>query len=337
MNEKILLEINCLSVQYVSEGEVVHAVNDLSLTIPQGKTLGLVGETGAGKTSTALSVLKLFPKFTGRITGGKIMLAGEDLLEKTESQMGRIRGRRISMIFQDPMTSLNPVLTVRAQIAEVLRLHRTDLNGSALDAEIGRLLEMVGISASRMYEYPHQFSGGMKQRVVIAIACSPELLIADEPTTALDVTIQAQVFNMMRTLRRELGSSMLMISHDLGVVASICDYVAIMYAGEIVEYGTVENVFDGNQKHHPYTEGLFRSIPNIHVASRRLQPIEGLMPEPTNLPDGCKFHPRCPYCMDACRSDSIQTVYCGTHGIKCLLYRADELSDTVSNEVEVAL
>lgn len=339
MNEKILLEINRLSVQYVSEGEVVHAVNDLSLTIPQGKTLGLVGETGAGKTSTALSVLRLLPKFTGRITDGKIMFAGEDLLEKTESQMGKIRGRRISMIFQDPMTSLNPVLTVRAQIAEVLRLHRTDLNGSALDAEIGRLLEMVGISASRMYEYPHQFSGGMKQRVVIAIAiaCSPELLIADEPTTALDVTIQAQVLNMMRTLRRELGSSMLMISHDLGVVASICDYVAIMYAGEIVEYGTVENVFDGNQKHHPYTEGLFRSIPNIHVASRRLQPIEGLMPEPTDLPAGCKFHPRCPYCTAACRSDNIQTVYRGTHGIKCLRYQADELSDTVSNEVEVAL
>ena len=325
--EQMLLEIRNLTVQYVTEGEVVHAVNDITLSIPKGKTLGLVGETGAGKTTTALSILQLLPKFTGKIPAGEILFDGENLLEKTDAQMQKIRGGRISMIFQDPMTSLNPVLTVRDQIAEVIKLHRTDLKGEALDAEIGRLLEMVGIPATRMKEYPHQFSGGMKQRVVIAIAiaCSPELLIADEPTTALDVTIQAQVLNMMRKLRRELGSSMLMITHDLGVVANICDYVAIMYAGEIVEYGTVRDVFDPKRKHHPYTTGLFRSIPDIHVESRRLQPIDGLMPEPTALPDGCKFHPRCSRCTEACTTGSIENVCNATHQIRCNLYRAEEL------------
>jgi len=305
-----LLEIKDLTIQYVTDDEVVHAVNNISLTIPKGKTLGLVGETGAGKTTTALSILRLLPKFTAKIPSGEIWFNGENLLEKTEAQMRKIRGGRISMIFQDPMTSLNPVLTVGDQIAEVLKMHRPDLRGKELEQEIGRLLEMVGIPAFRMTDYPHQFSGGMKQRVVIAIAiaCSPELLIADEPTTALDVTIQAQVLNMMRKLRRELDSSMLMITHDLGVVANICDYVAIMYAGEIVEYGTVEDIFTPGLKHHPYTEGLFRSIPNIQVESRRLQPIDGLMPEPTNLPAGCKFNPRCPHCTEQCKAPVQLTV-----------------------------
>ena len=332
--EQMLLEIKNLTVQYVTEGEVVHAVNNITLSIPRGKTLGLVGETGAGKTTTALSILQLLPKFTGKIPSGEILFDGENLLEKPDVQMRKIRGGRISMIFQDPMTSLNPVLTVRDQIAEVIKLHREDVKGKELDAEIGRLLEMVGIPASRMKEYPHQFSGGMKQRVVIAIAiaCSPELLIADEPTTALDVTIQAQVLNMMRKLRRELNSSMLMITHDLGVVANICDYVAIMYAGEIVEYGTLEDVFDPGRKHHPYTAGLFRSIPDIHVESHRLQPIDGLMPEPTALPDGCKFHPRCPHCTEACMTGTIDSVRNATHEIKCNLYRAEELPGNASNE-----
>ena len=333
-----LLEIRNLVVQYVTEDEVVHAVNDVTLTIPKGKALGLVGETGAGKTTTALSILRLLPKFTGRTAGGEIWFEGNNLLEYTEAQMRKIRGGKISMIFQDPMTSLNPVLTVRDQIAEVLKLHRHDLKGEALDKEIGRLLEMVGIPASRMGDYPHQFSGGMKQRVVIAIAiaCNPELLIADEPTTALDVTIQAQVLNMMRRLRRELDSSMLLITHDLGVVASICDYVAIMYAGEIVEYGTLEDIFDPQKKHHPYTEGLFRSIPNIHVESRRLQPIDGLMPEPTDLPDGCKFNPRCPHCTEACRQGEIAVVQAGTHQIKCSLYQEKDLLAEGSAEKEEA-
>ena len=336
--QNTLLQIDHLTVQYVTEGEVVHAVNDITLSIPRGKTLGLVGETGAGKTTTALSILKLLPKFTGKIASGQILFDGEDLLEKTDAQMGKIRGGRISMIFQDPMTSLNPVLTVRTQIAEVLKIHRENLKGEELDKEIGRLLELVGIPASRMNEYPHQFSGGMKQRVVIAIAiaCNPELLIADEPTTALDVTIQAQVLNMMRRLRRELGSSMLMITHDLGVVANICDDVAVMYAGEVVEYGRVEDIFDPNRKHHPYTEGLFRSIPNIHVSSRRLQPIDGLMPEPTALPEGCKFHPRCPECRENCRSGEIPVVRASTHEIKCVLYTSDELSGGTSHRTEGA-
>ena len=337
--EQDLLQIKDLTIQYVTDGEVVHAVNHINLTIPKGKTLGLVGETGAGKTTTALSILQLLPKFTARIPTGEIWFKGENLLEKNEAYMRKIRGGSISMIFQDPMTSLNPVLTVRDQIAEVLKLHRPDLKGEALDREIGRLLEMVGIPAFRMADYPHQFSGGMKQRVVIAIAiaCSPELLIADEPTTALDVTIQAQVLNMMRKLRRELNSSMLMITHDLGVVANICDYVAIMYAGEIVEQGTVEDIFSSDRKHHPYTEGLFRSIPNINVESRRLQPIDGLMPEPTDLPTGCMFHPRCPHCMEKCKAayiaqipdekgepqevqQSAPEVIEGTHYIKCHLF-----------------
>ena len=326
-HEEMLLELENLTVQYVTEGEVVHAVNNISLSIPKGKALGLVGETGAGKTTTALAILQLLPKYTGRIPSGEIRFAGENLLEKTEAQMRKIRGGRISMIFQDPMTSLNPVLTVRDQIAEVLKLHRPELKGDKLDAEVGHLLEMVGIPASRMNEYPHQFSGGMKQRVVIAIAiaCSPELLIADEPTTALDVTIQAQVLNMMRKLRRELGSSMLMITHDLGVVANICDYVAIMYAGEIVEYGTLEDVFDPTRKHHPYTEGLFRSVPNIYEESHRLHPIDGLMPEPTALPEGCKFNPRCPFCKETCQQGDIAYVKNGTHMIKCGRYCAEEL------------
>lgn len=327
VEKDILLKINDLTVQYVTEGETVHAVNHISLEIPKGKTLALVGETGAGKTTTALSILKLLPKYTGRIPEGEIIFEGEDLMKKSEVQMQKIRGGKISMIFQDPMTSLNPVLTVRDQIAEVLKLHRSELKGDRLDEEIGHLLEMVGIPASRMFEYPHQFSGGMKQRVVIAIAiaCSPQLLIADEPTTALDVTIQAQVLNMMRKLRRELGSSMLLITHDLGVVANISDYVAIMYAGEIVEHGTLEDIFDTNRKHHPYTVGLFRSIPNIYVESRRLHPIDGLMPEPTNLPEGCKFHPRCPLCREKCKAGEMPVVKNDTHEVKCNLYEAWEL------------
>ena len=337
-NQEILLDIRNLTVQFVTEDEVVHAVNNISLTIPKGRTLGLVGETGAGKTTTALTVLRLLPKFTGKVAGGEIYFEGQNLLEKTEAEMRKIRGGRISMIFQDPMTSLNPVLTVKDQIAEVLKLHREHLKGKELDDEIGRLLEMVGIPASRMDEYPHQFSGGMKQRVVIAIAiaCNPERLIADEPTTALDVTIQAQVLNMMRRLRRELGSSMLMITHDLGVVADICDYVAIMYAGEIVEYGTVEDVFDPKRTHHPYTVGLFRSIPNIRVESRRLHPIDGLMPEPTALPDGCKFHPRCPHCTEACKTGEIEAVRSGTHEIKCCLYHPGERAGAEAAEKEGA-
>ena len=320
MNEK-LLEIRDLTVHYVTEDEVVHAVNGIEFAVGHGETLGLVGETGAGKTTTALAIMRLLPKYTGKIPSGEIIFDGQDLLSCSEEKMRQIRGAKISMIFQDPMTSLNPVLSVRDQIAEVLELHSGAHNKQEMDERIGKLLEMVGISKSRMNDFPHQFSGGMKQRVMIAIAiaCNPQLLIADEPTTALDVTIQAQVLNMMRRLREELNSSMILITHDLGVVASICDSVAIMYAGEIVEYGTLEDVFDPEKPHHPYTTGLFNSIPDIHTESKRLKPIDGLMPDPTDLPPGCRFHPRCTRCGEGCTEGIIPTFKNGTHQIKCLL------------------
>ena len=317
--DNVLLDIKNLSVAYVTGDEVVKAVNNVSFTINKGQSLGLVGETGAGKTTLALSILRLLPKYTGKIHGGRILYHGKDLLGVSEAEMHHIRGDLISMIFQDPMTSLDPVISVRNQIAEVLKLH-TDLKSKeGINKEVGRILELVGIPAARMNEYPHQFSGGMKQRVMIAIAiaCNPELLIADEPTTALDVTIQAQVLGMMRKLKRELNSALILITHDLGVVASICDLIGIMYAGEIVEYGTLEDVFDPDKKHHPYTKGLFGSIPNLTENTDRLHPIDGLMPDPSNLPEGCKFHPRCPYSAEVCRRGNIEVHVEQTHKIKC--------------------
>lgn len=323
-NEK-LLEIKNLSIHYVTDGEVVHAVNGIDLTIHKGEVVGLVGETGAGKTTTALALLRLLPKYTGKIPTGELLLEGADIMKMSEKELQAMRGNRISMIFQDPMTALNPVFTVGDQIGDVIRLHEPKLSQVEVDKRVGELLETVGIPAARGKEFPHQFSGGMKQRVVIAIAiaCNPDLLIADEPTTALDVTIQAQVIRMMRRLQRELNSSVLMITHDLGVVASFCDSVAIMYAGEIVEYGTLEQVFDHSLKHHPYTDGLFGSIPNINSKEKRLKPIAGLMPDPVNLPHGCKFHPRCPYATDVCREGTVPTINEGGHLIHCHLFGAE--------------
>lgn len=318
-----LLDIRDLAVDYVTDGEVVHAVNGVSLSVSRGQSLGLVGETGAGKTTTALSVLRLLPRYTAKIRSGAITFDGIDLLDAGDRELRAIRGGRISMIFQDPMTSLDPVISVRDQIAEVLLLHREGLGREQVDQEVGRILELVGIPAARMREYPHQFSGGMKQRVMIAIAiaCNPELLIADEPTTALDVTIQAQVLNMMRKLKRELNSALILITHDLGVVASICDVIGIMYAGEVVEFGTLEDIFDPKKPHHPYTTGLFGSIPSLTEESDRLNPIDGLMPDPTDLPKGCKFHPRCPHCTPECQQGVIPVCREGGHQIKCLLFR----------------
>ena len=328
MAEK-LLEVENLSVKYVTDEEVCRAVNGISFSIEKGQSLGLVGETGAGKSTTALSILRLLPRYTAKVGAESVIkFNGENLFEKTEAEMRKIRGGKISMIFQDPMTSLDPVITVRDQIAEVLELHAENVNTKEkMSAEVGRILEMVGIPAARMNEYPHQFSGGMKQRVVIAIAiaCNPELLIADEPTTALDVTIQAQVLSMMRDLKKKLNSSLLLITHDLGVVANICDVIGIMYAGQIVEYGMLEDVFDPAKKHHPYTEGLFGSIPNLKEDTPRLNPIKGLMPDPSSLPDGCFFQDRCPYATDACKSGNMPVAKNGVHQIMCNRYTDADL------------
>lgn len=303
--KKNLLEIRDLTVEYHTNGGVVHAVNGLNLEVAPKETLGFVGETGAGKTTTALSILNLLPHPQGKVISGSIKYNGEEILNKSNKEMTNIRGKKISMIFQDPMTSLNPVMTVGDQIAEGIRLHerlsKADAHKKALE-----MLKTVGIRPERAGDYPHQFSGGMKQRVVIAIAlaCNPELLIADEPTTALDVTIQAQMLELMKGLKDQYNTSMIMITHDLGIVAEICDKVAIMYAGNVVEYGDKVDIFTPEKPHHPYTVGLFDSIPDIYNEQEELKIIKGLTPDPTNLPSGCTFHPRCPYACEACQNQA---------------------------------
>ena len=326
MEKEKLLEIEDLSVEYRTEDSVVKAVNDVTLRLNKKETLGLVGETGAGKTTLALSILRLLPKHVGQMTGGKVLFEGRDLTELTDAEMRAYRGKTISMIFQDPMTSLNPVIPVGKQVAEILELHtEAGLTKQQIEARVDEMFELVGIPANRKTEYPHQFSGGMKQRVVIAIslALNPELLIADEPTTALDVTIQAQVLAMMEDLKQKMGTSMIMITHDLGIIAQTCDTVAVMYAGEIVEDGTVEDIFLG-EKHHPYTTGLFQSIPKLNGDSKRLQPIEGLIADPTQLPEGCKFHPRCPHCTEKCKAAAPAVYEENGHRIRCHLYGKEE-------------
>jgi len=320
MSKENLLEIKDLTIHYITSDGVVHAVNNLNLDIKHGETVGLVGETGAGKTTTALGILRLISDPPGKIIGGEIFLDGEDVVIKKEAEMRKIRGNKVSMIFQDPMTSLNPVMGVGEQIAEVILLHEKISAAEAMN-KAGQMLEKVGIGAERAKEYPHQFSGGMRQRVVIAIAlaCNPELLIADEPTTALDVTIQAQVLELMRELKTEFNTSMIMITHDLGIVAEICDKVAIMYAGSIVEFANKTELFR-NPK-HPYTIGLFGSIPDIKRDDDTLKPIKGLMPDPSNLPTGCPFHPRCDQAMPECSQDVPKTVFVGeNHFVKCALF-----------------
>ena len=316
-----VLDIKDLRVIYKTDLETVEAVNGIDMKIGKGKTFGLVGETGAGKTTTALSILRLLPTTTGRILNGEINFNGVNLLNVTEAEMRSVRGNLISMVFQDPMSALNPVYTVGDQIGEAIRLHNPDYTKEQVEARVDEMLELVNIAPARKNEYPHQFSGGMKQRVVIAMAlsCEPELLIADEPTTALDVTIQAQVLAMIRELRDRLGTAMLMITHDLGIVAQTCDDVGVMYAGEIVESGTVEDVFKG-EEHHPYTVGLFDSIPNLSSRSSRLKPIPGLMPDPTALPQGCVFAERCPNCMDICKECRPEVYVNGTHKLRCHLF-----------------
>ena len=321
-NTEKMLEIKDLSVIYETDLETVYAVNGVTLSLEKGATLGLVGETGAGKTTLALTLMRLLPERTGKVTSGSITFEGENVVELPEANMRKIRGDKIAMIFQDPMTSLNPVLTVGEQIAEALYVHNdSGRSKEEIEARVDETLTLVGIPPARKHEYPHQFSGGMRQRVVIAIAlsCEPDLLIADEPTTALDVTIQAQVLMMIRDLRDRLGTSMIMITHDLGIVAQTCDNVAVMYAGEIIEMGSAEDIFTC-PIHHPYTDGLFGSLPNLKEKTDRLHPIAGLMPDPTNLPRGCKFAPRCDKCMEICKEVPPEVYVDGTHSIRCHLY-----------------
>lgn len=298
------LSVKDLEVIYTQARRTVHAVNGVSLEVRKGTTLGLVGETGAGKTTIAKAIMGILPDPPAKVKGGQIFLDGEDLLKKPEEQMLKIRGSKVAMIFQDPMTALNPLMTVGDQISEVLLLHNDYDNRTAM-RKAGEMLETVGIPAERYGEYPHQFSGGMKQRVVIAmaLACSPELLLADEPTTALDVTIQAQVLDLINELKEKFGTSMILITHDLGVIAQTCDNVAVIYAGRIVESGSKEDLFD--HPSHPYTNGLFDSLPSMTNDDEKLKPIAGMPPDPTNLPSGCAFSPRCPYATDECRKGSI--------------------------------
>ena len=319
-----ILDIRHLVVHYETREGVVEAVNDLSLTIRKGETLGLVGETGAGKTTVALSTIRLLPVPPSHVIDGEIYFEGENLFEKTEKEMKKIRGRKIGMIFQDPMSALNPVQYVGDQIAEVIRLHR---NCSKAEAQVKamEMLQMVGIPETRYKEYPHQFSGGMKQRVIIAIAlaCEPELIIADEPTTALDVTIQAQVLDLMRKLRERLNTSMMLITHDFGVVAEMCDRCAVIYAGEIVEMGRVEQIF--RNPTHPYTRGLFDALPNLDKEVERLTPIKGLMANPMDLPEYCSFCDRCAYAGEDCRKDDPVLVEVEPeHFVKCLRFGKKE-------------
>lgn len=318
-----ILEVENLYVEYRKDKERVKAVNGLSFYVEEGECLGIVGETGAGKTTTALSVLNLISAPQGEIKEGKIIFENKDIRALKEQEIRKIRGKDISMIFQDPMTSLNPVLTIGDQIIEVIKAHEI-LSKEEVLKKAEKVLELVGISKERMWEYPHQFSGGMKQRVVIAMAmvCNPKLLIADEPTTALDVTIQAQVLDLMEELKEKMKMSMILITHDLGVVGQMCDRVAIMYAGEIVEIGKLEEIYK-NPK-HPYTVGLFDSIPSLEKIETRLKPIEGEMPDPTHLPNGCKFHPRCPKKMFLCEKENPSFVGNDIQKVKCLLYKEGE-------------
>ena len=321
-NEKeIVLSIKDLVVHFEVDGDVIKAVNDVTIQLEKGKTLGLVGETGAGKTTTALAALNLVPDPPGIIKNGEIQVCGKDMRSLTPKELEQVRGDDIAMIFQDPMTSLNPVLTVGFQIAESIRIHEPELSSKQAYEKALDMLELVGIDRNRGSEYPHQFSGGMKQRVVIAIAlaCNPHVLIADEPTTALDVTIQAQVLDMMKNLKNKFGTATIMITHDLGIVADICDDVAVMYAGRIIEQGTLDDVF--NHTRHPYTEGLFNSLPNIKDRKAELKPIPGLMPDPANLPAGCAFADRCSYATDACREKQPEKRWISdTHMVACTAY-----------------
>ena len=323
MSSEDILSVSDLAVHYVTDDGTAKALNGVNFSLARGETLGLVGETGAGKTTTALAIMNLIAKPQGRIIRGSVHVEGEDILAKSEKEMEGLRGQLISMIFHDPMTALNPVLTIGDQIAEVIRIHQ-GLSSRESWLKAGVMLRMVGIDSGRAEEYPHQFSGGMKQRVGIAmaLACNPKLLIADEPTTALDVTIQAQVLALIGALKRELNMSVLLITHDLGIVAQMCDKVAIMYAGRIVEYGDREDIFRDHC--HPYTEGLFNSLPRIGDRKSKLKPIRGLMPDPFNLSSGCAFRDRCDRALEICGKAKPEVRYFGQrHFVECHRFNAE--------------
>lgn len=323
MQNDYLLRVKNLETIYSGDSGIVQAVNKISFDLKEKETLGIVGETGAGKTTTALAIMGLLPERNSKVLGGSIQFQDSDLLKKNKTEMRFIRGSLISMIFQDPMTALNPVMTVGDQVLESLKIHHTgELTLVEMNKRVDDLFSLVGIPPSRKVEYPHQFSGGMKQRIVIAIAlaCEPLLMIADEPTTALDVTIQAQVLALMEDLKQKLKMSMILITHDLGIVAEVCDKVAIMYAGEMVEKGSAKDIFEA-KVHHPYTIGLFGALPSMSIQTKRLNPIPGLMPDPTDLPKGCKFHPRCPKAMEICAKEVPATYEKDGHFIACHLMR----------------
>jgi peptide/nickel transport system ATP-binding protein len=313
-----LLEVRDLYVEYTSNKRTVCAVNGVSFDIRRGEALGLVGESGCGKSTVAKAILRILPDRSARIAGGEVLYHGVDLTKLSEREMGDIRGAEIAMIFQDPMTALNPVKRVLTQVSSVISLHIPGIGKKEADERAIRSLRRVGISPDRVREYPHQFSGGMQQRVetAIGLSCHPDLLLADEPTTALDVTIQAQVLDMISLLMKENNTALLLITHNLGIVAETCDNVAVLYGGEIVEYGSKREIF--KDPRHPYTIGLFGALPDMKSEGGRLTPIEGIMPEPSELPPGCKFHTRCPHITDLCREGPVPVALLGgTHTCRC--------------------
>ena len=327
-DDEILLEVSGLKTYFQDRKGQVPAVDGVDFILRKGETLGIVGESGCGKSVTSMSILHLLPP-KGRIVDGTIRFKGRDITHLPPAEMAKLRGKEIAMIFQEPMTSLNPVYTVGYQISEMILRHEKVSKKEARARAI-EMLRLVNIPApeKRIDEYPHELSGGMRQRVMIAMAlsCNPELLIADEPTTALDVTIQAQILDLMRTLKQTLNTSIMMITHDLGIVAEICDEVSVVYAGRVVEHGTLADVFDNTR--HPYTEGLFNSLPNIENQAEKLKPIRGLMPDPTDLPLGCPFYPRCDHAMEICRTKKPPKVYRNeTHFVECHLYNEQNIGD----------
>ena len=319
MEKEILLKVSDLHVNFTTERAKVFALNGVDLTVRKGESMGLVGEAGAGKTTTAIATLNLLPQ-VGHVTQGDIEYKGKSVFQMSRRELLDMRGHRVSMIFQNPLTSLNPVFTVGEQIGMVLRQH-TSMSKKEVEQRTKELLETVGIPGYRLNDYPNQFSGGMRQRVGIAagIACNPELLIADEPTTALDVTIQAQILELMKRLQRNNDTSLLMITHNLGIISELCEKVAVMYAGRIIEVGTVREVFSNPA--HPYTQGLLGALPKLTGPRERLTAIPGVIADPQALPSGCRFHPRCEHCTEKCRTASPTMVKLSeNHSVECFMW-----------------